>query len=152
PVVDDVTLPRHPFSPDAPETSAEVPILVGYTKDETTVLFPTPDLFELDWKTLKEKLTPQLRGKNVDAIISGLRKLRPEATPSQLYFSITTELTGDRSYILASRKAAQGQAPVGVYRLEWETPVEGGRLGSPHALDLPLMFDTVASSPSIIGD
>lgn len=152
PVVDGVSLPRHPFTPDAPATAADVPILVGYTKDETTVLFPTPDLFELDWKKLKEKLAPQLPGKNVDAVIAGMRKARPDATPSELYFTVTTELMGDRSYILASRKAAQAKAPVWIYRLEWETPIEGGRLGSPHALDLPLMFDTVASSPSIIGD
>lgn len=152
PVIDDVTLPRHPFTPDAPETSADIPVMVGYTKDETTVLFPTPDLFELDWKQLKEKLTPQLRGKNVDAVIAGMRKLRPNATPSQIYFTITTEITGDRAHTLASRKAAQGRAPVWIYRLEWETPVEGGRLGTPHSLDVPLVFDTVASSSSIIGD
>jgi para-nitrobenzyl esterase len=152
PVVDGVSLPRHPFMPDAPETAADIPILVGYTKDETTVLFPTPDLFELDWKKLKEKLAPQLPGRNADAVIAGMRKLRPEATATEIYFTTTTELTGDRSYILASRKAAQGRAPVWIYRLEWETPIEGGRLGAPHALDLPLMFDTVASSPSIIGD
>jgi para-nitrobenzyl esterase len=66
---------------------------------------------------------------------------------------VTTEAAyGARTYSLASRKAALGDAPVWVYRLEWETPVEGGRLKTPHALDLPLVFDTVASSPSIIGD
>jgi para-nitrobenzyl esterase len=151
PVVDGKILPRHPFTPDAPEISADVPIMVGYTKDETTVLFPSPDLFELDWNSLKTKLAPQLPGRNVDAVIAGMRKLRPNASASQLYFIVTTELTGDRSYTLASRKAAQGKAPVWIYRLEWETPIEGGRLGTPHALDLPLMFDTVGTSPSIIG-
>jgi para-nitrobenzyl esterase len=152
PVVDGRSLPRHPFIPDAPPTAADVPIMVGYTKDETTVLFPTPDLFTLDWKELKEKLTPQMKGKNVDAVIAGMRKLRPNATPTDIYFTVTTEIMGDRSYTLASRKAAQGKAPVWIYRLEWETPVEGGKLKAPHALDLPLMFDTVATSPSLIGE
>lgn len=152
PVMDGKSLSRHPFTPDAPAIAADVPVMVGYTKDEMTVLFPTPDLFTLDWNGLKQKLTPQLKDKNVDAVIAGMRKLRPSATPTDLYFTITTEMAlGDRSYILASRKAAQGKAPVWVYRLEWETPVEGGKLKTPHGLDLPLMFDTVASSPSIIG-
>jgi para-nitrobenzyl esterase len=38
-----------------------------------------------------------------------------------------------------------------MYRLEWETPVENGNLRCPHALDLPLMFDNVAKSTSLIG-
>jgi para-nitrobenzyl esterase len=151
PVMDGRSLPRHPFTPDAPAISANVPVMVGYNKDETTVLFPTPDLFTLDWNGLKQKLTPQLKGKNVAGIIAGMRKLRPNATPTDLYFTITTEMMGDRSYILASRKAAQGKAPVWIYRLEWETPVEGGKLKTPHGLDLPLVFDTVAASSSIIG-
>jgi para-nitrobenzyl esterase len=153
PVVDSAVLPRHPFSPDAPEISANVPIMVGYMKDETTVLFPTPDSFTLDWKSLKTKLTKELPNKNIDTVIAGMRKLRPKASASEIYFIVTTEAAhGSRSYTLASRKAAQAKAPVWLYRLEWETPVEGGRLRTPHALELPLVFDNVATSPSIIGD
>ena len=153
PVVDGVVLPRHPFTPDAPEVSASVPIMVGYMKDETTVLFPSPDSFSLDWKSLKAKLVKELPKLDADKVIAGMRKLRPNASPSEIYFIVTTEAThGARSYILASRKAAQAKAPVWIYRLEWETPVEGGRLRTPHALELPLMFDNVATSPSIIGD
>ena len=33
----------------------------------------------------------------------------------------------------------------------WKTPVGGGRLGTPHALDLPLIFDNVATSRSLVG-
>jgi carboxylesterase type B len=107
PVMDGRSLPRHPFTPDAPAIAANVPVMVGYTKDETTVLFPTPDLFTLDWTGLKQKLTPQLQSMNVDAVIAGMRKLRPNATPTDLYFTITTEPTLDEgSYILASRATA----------------------------------------------
>ena len=41
--------------------------------------------------------------------------------------------------------------PVWVYRLEWETPVEGGRLMSPHGLDVPLVFDNVGSTATTRG-
>lgn len=153
PVIDGRTLPRHPFAPDAPAIAADVPVIVGYNKDEMTVLFPTPDLYSLEWSALPAKLAPQLPGRNIAPIIASMRKLRPEASASDVYFTLATEGNyGARTYALASRKAAQKAAPVYVYRLEWETPVEGGRLKTPHALDLPLVFDTVASSPSIIGD
>ena len=30
-----------------------------------------------------------------------------------------------------------------MYAFDWETPVLGGRLKSPHALDVPFTFDTI---------
>ncbi len=56
------------------------------------------------------------------------------------------------SYALASRNAAQRGAPVWIYRMEWETPILDGRLGAPHALEIPPVFDTVAKSSSFIAD
>jgi para-nitrobenzyl esterase len=151
PVVDGRTLPRDPFTPDAPDVSADVPIIVGYNKDETTVLFPPPGVFSLDWTTLPQKLAPML-GQNTDKIVNLCRRLFPQASASDLYFQITTERSmGRGSIALAERKSRQGRAPVYLYRLEWETPVQDGRLRTPHSLDLPLVFDNVAKSDSIIG-
>ena len=153
PVVDGTVLPRQPFTPDAPSVSADVPVIVGYNATETTVLFPTPGLFTLDWDSLKNALAPQMPGKDVDTVIADMRKLMPDASPSDIYFIVTTERgMGAGSYLLASRKAALGAAPAYVYRLGWKTPVEDGKLGSPHALDLPMVFDTVGKSASMIGD
>jgi para-nitrobenzyl esterase len=144
-------LPRDPFTPDAPDVSADVPIIVGYNKDETTVLFPPPGVFSLDWTTLPQKLAPML-GQNTDKIVNLCRRLFPQASASDLYFQITTERSmGRGSIALAERKSRQGRAPVYLYRLEWETPVQDGRLRTPHSLDLPLVFDNVAKSDSIIG-
>ena len=38
-----------------------------------------------------------------------------------------------------------------MYRLDWKTPVEGGRLETPHALDIAFVFDNVARSLSYTG-
>ena len=48
-----------------------------------------------------------------------------------------------RSLTLAQRKAAQNAAPVYMYAFHWETPVHGGRLKAPHAMDVPFTFDTL---------
>ena len=48
-----------------------------------------------------------------------------------------------RSLIVAEHKAKQAAAPVYMYSFEWETPVQGGRLKAPHALDVPFTFDTI---------
>lgn len=151
PVVDGHTLPRDPFTPDAPAVSAAVPIIVGYNKDETTILFPPPGVFSLDWTTLPEKLKPIL-GESTDMVVELCRHKYPRASASDLYFQITTERgMGLGSIMLAERKSEQGKAPAFLYRLEWETPIEGGRLRTPHTLDLPMVFDNVAKSDSVIG-
>jgi para-nitrobenzyl esterase len=151
PVVDDRSLARDPFAPDAPAVSRDVPIIVGYNKDETTLLFPPPDAFSLDWTTLPQKLTPIL-GAAADKVVALCRGLYPRASASDLYFQITTERgMGLGSITLAERKSQQGGASAFLYRLEWETPIEGGRLRTPHTLDLPMVFDNVAKSDSVIG-
>jgi para-nitrobenzyl esterase len=153
PVVDGRSVPRHPFTPDAPAISANVPLLVGSNKDETTVLFPPRGAFDLDWKGLQTALEPTLvPGANAASLIAGFRKLRPRATPSDLYFTVTTERTmGANAAAVADRKSALHRAPVYLYRLEWETPVEGGKLRTPHSLDIPMVFDNVGKSDSLIG-
>ena len=152
PVVDGRSLPRHPFTPDAPDVSAEVPLLVGYNRDETTVLFPPAGAFDLDWSGLERQLVSQNLPGDVASFVRGLREIRPWATPSDLYFTITTERgMGRNARAVAERKAALGRAPVYLYKLDWTTPVEGGRLRAPHSLDVPMVFDNVARSESLIG-
>jgi para-nitrobenzyl esterase len=150
PVFDGRSVPRHPFMPDAPALSADIPVIVGANKDETTVLFPPPDAFDLDWAGLSKHFTSAMPRVDVTRVIERLRRLRPQATPSELYFTVTTELgMGNNARTLATRKARQGAAPVYLYRLEWETPADGGRLRAHHGLDVPLMFDNVANAPGL---
>ena len=106
----------------------------------------------LDWAGLKKHFTTFFPCADVDKLIADMRTLRPQETPSDLYFTVTTEVwKGADARTFASRKAAQGGAPVYLYRLEWETPVNGGRLRSHHGLDVPLVFDNVDKVGSTIG-
>jgi para-nitrobenzyl esterase len=81
-----------------------------------------------------------------------MRALEPKASAADLFFEITSERgMGAGSHTIAQRRAEAGHAPSYVYRLEWDTPVEGGKWRSPHSLDLVMMFDNVGKSASIIG-
>ena len=39
-----------------------------------------------------------------------------------------------------------------MWLLDWVTPADGGKWGSPHGLSVPLVMDTVAAVPSMFGD
>ena len=150
PVVDGKTLPRDPFSPDAPTISAEVPIIVGYNATATTAFGGAPATIELDWNGLKSQLATTLGGADVDKLITDFRRLQPGASASDLYFRITSwRDVAAGSLAAAERKAALASAGAYVYRLEFETPVD--KLRSPQGLDVPLVFDTVGKSPSLLG-
>lgn len=151
PVIDGRSLSRHPFTPDAPAQAADIPVMLGANKDEATVLFPPADAFTLGWDGLSRHLQAALPDTDVDELIKRLRALRPAATPSQLYFTVTTELgMGHNSRTFATRKSRQ-PAAVYLYRMEWETPLDGGRLGAYHGLEVALAFDNVKGGSRFTG-
>jgi len=39
-----------------------------------------------------------------------------------------------------------------VYELDWKSPVDGGKWGAPHTLDIPLMFGNTAVADHMSGD
>jgi para-nitrobenzyl esterase len=111
-----------------------------------------PSVFALDDEGLRKKLSAWVSPNDLDRIVAGYRKSEPEATPSELFFAITsTRRVRQQAWFQAERKAAQNAAPVWLYELDWQTPVDGGKWESPHSLDLPFVFDNVARSESMVG-
>ena len=154
PVVDGRSLPRAPWTPDGPAASASVPMMIGSTKTETTALIGAndPSAFTLDEAGLHKKLAGWLPAQDVDRVVAAYRKAIPAATPADLFFAITsTRRVRQQAWLQAERKAAQNAAPVWLYELDWQTPVEGGKWKSPHSLDLAFVFDNVAKSESMVG-
>ncbi|HEX7038372.1 MAG TPA: carboxylesterase/lipase family protein [Pseudomonadales bacterium] len=153
PVVDGDMLPRHPFEPDAPPQSADVPLLIGWNKDEMTIFNTTAPWFG----TLTEAdLTARVRalvGERAEPLLAAYRKLYPDHSPTYLYNAIAGDNWALRgSVLLAERKAAQRAAPVFMYYLTWETPVGEGVFKSPHTLEIPFVFANVDKAVALTGD
>ena len=154
PVIDSKNLKRHPFTPDAPPESVDVPLLIGFNRTESTLLggAQDPSTFKLTWETLPDKLAKHIPGIDVTPIIAKYQKRYPEYTASDIFFTATTDAKFLRAHTAqAERKAAQNGAPVYFYMLNWNTPVEGGIWRSPHALEIGFVFDNVAKSESMSG-
>jgi para-nitrobenzyl esterase len=155
PVVDGIHIKRHPFTPDAPPQSKDIPLLIGSTRSEMSLLAGArrPELFELTWDTLPDALAQAIPGVDAERVIAGYRELHPGIDAPSLYFEATTDngVFVRGSFELADRKAAQGGAPVYQYYLTWATPIDGGKWGAPHALDIGFVFDNVAKSESMSG-
>ena len=146
PVVDGRDLPAHPFDPKAPDLSDDIPVMVGGTKDENSIFMTTDDAV---WnRTLSEAelrtRVARIAGDRTDQVLEIYARLYPEANPAERLIAITTDSGFTiRSILLAERKQAKERAPVYMYEFAWDTPILGGKLKSPHALDVPFVFETI---------
>jgi len=152
PVKDGTAIPGDPFHPAAPGLSADIPLMIGTNKDEATLfMIGDPRFGSLTEEDLAKRAKASA-GDKADALVALFRKLHPGNSPSHLISDVQTA-TGmwSGSITLAERKAAQKAAPVYMYQLTWETPVARGRLKSPHALEIPLIFDNVEKARTFVG-
>ncbi|MGH9600708.1 MAG: carboxylesterase/lipase family protein, partial [Terracidiphilus sp.] len=160
PVRDGRTLTRDPFDPDAPPLSEHIPMILGNTHDETRLLIGAgdPSTFTLTWETLPAKLAQHaqfLGDLNLSDVIRDYRGFYPSYSASDVFFAVTTASRSWRGQLIeAERRAAQpaGAAPTWVYELDWRTPIDGGKWGAPHTLDIPLAFDNVDAGAGMCGD
>jgi para-nitrobenzyl esterase len=150
PTVDGKAIPHHPFHPAASPISADVPLMLGSTRTEMT-LQSDEAAFSLDEAGMRARVK-SLAGDHGETLIETYRKLNPRATPSELFFLIASDYRyGAPIMKIAERRAALGKGPVHLYYFTWETPVQGGRLKSPHTIEIPFAFDNVQISKQITG-
>lgn len=150
PVLDPELLPAHPFDPAGSPLSAAAPVIVGWNRTEMT-LFSDEATLDLDDAALEARAA-RLLGARAPAVLETYRALHPAASAARLFQYLHTDLTMlPFAPAIAERHAALGGAPSWLYRLDWETPVLGGRLMSPHSLDVALVFDNAECVAALNG-
>ena len=55
----------------------------------------------------------------------------------------TRRMRLDNALVARGLASSRARAPVWMYSFDWETPAFGGRLKSPHSIDVPFVFDTL---------
>jgi para-nitrobenzyl esterase len=157
PVLDEVVLPRHPFYPDAPALSQDVPLLLGNVRDETRTLIgrSRPETFDLPWDGLAARIAKELEGRtdiDADMVVREYRRLYPRYSPSEVFFAATTAGRSWRGQVIEAELRARAQASTWVYQLDWRSPRDGGKWRAPHTLDIPLAFDNTRVPDALSGD
>ena len=145
PVLDERTLQRHPFYPDAPVQSAHLPMIIGNTHDETRAfLGGDPSNFTMTWEQLPDKLIPNMRVDiQPEIVIAEYRRLYPQYSPSDVFFAATTAGRSWRGAVIEAEERARSGSPAYAYQLNWATQRDGGKFGAPHASDIQLVFDNI---------
>jgi para-nitrobenzyl esterase len=145
PTVDGKVLPKHPFYPTASDVAPRVPVMIGSTRTELTSSATAAD-FAMNDDGMRTRIRA-LFGDSATGIIDVYRKANPKATASDLYFLIASDHRYSAPVMkIAERRAALNAAPVFLYYFRWETPLDGGRLKSPHTIEIPFAFDNLKAS------
>lgn len=151
PVVDQQSLFRHPFYPDAPGQSAGVPMIIGNTRDETLAFLGNDAANAgLTWETLPARMSPEVMRIDIapETVIAEYRRLYPQWSPDQVLIGASTAGRSWRAAIIeAEARAVQG-APAWVYQMDFAGTLDNGRPGAFHTMDIPLVFDNVAAAGS----
>jgi para-nitrobenzyl esterase len=155
PVVDGLALPRHPFDPDSPAVSDDVPLLIGSNRHEAT--FPpfmpiNATERAMDEAGLLQRIRAGFPKADAEALIGAYRQGNPNASPFDLLVLINTDrIFGANTIVLAERKIARGKAPVYVYRFDWESPAMDGHRRAMHTMELGFMFDNTIRVAALVG-
>jgi para-nitrobenzyl esterase len=155
PVVGEGLVPVEPDEAVAAGTAAQVPLLIGTNRDESSFFVIGDErLRTIDEAGLRRWLRrffPNPGG--IDGLVSTVaeaRRGRGEATsPRDLWVAIASEfMFRFPSVRFADHHAAAAapDIPTYCYLFTWESPAFGGSLGACHALDLPFVFGTVHNS------
>jgi para-nitrobenzyl esterase len=151
PSIDGVNLTRHPFDPDAPAQSANIPLMIGFTKDERTLYnVGNPDWVNTTEKQVLDAAEGVAKG-NGQAILDAFKQQFPDYAPHHLLMQVTgTYRSLSSHHTLAARKAAQ-PVPVYSYVFAHDLPPQDFILKAPHTAEIPYAMDNVAEAPLFAG-
>jgi para-nitrobenzyl esterase len=155
PVLDSLLLPRHPFWPDAPPLSRNIPMILGNVKDETRNLIgqSSPEAFSLGFDDLPMWLGKHMRTDIAPGrVISTFRQAYPGISAPDLFFAATTAGRSWRGQVEEADARARQSGPTWVYRMDQPSPRDGGKWGAFHTIDIPHAFRNLTAQGSPTGN
>lgn len=145
PTVDGVTFPQPPLDAIAAGLNADVPVLIGTTRDEWNLFALGDPRFQgLDDVALQAHAANLFRGHERAArAIETYRGARPNADAAALLSGMITDSVFRIPALRLVERHLEAGGRAHVYLFTWATPAFDGRLGSCHALEIPFVFDNL---------
>jgi para-nitrobenzyl esterase len=138
PVVEGSVLPLSPMEAVQQGASADIPVLIGTNRHETTLW--GWGYGDVDDERLR-KLTSQLGAD--EQMLRAYQEAWPDSSAKDILFAITT----DHMFRIPAIRLAEARAAHGgktwMYLFAWESRAFEGRLKATHALEIPFAFDNL---------
>lgn len=155
PVIDGEILPRDPMTAIAAGAGAGVELVIGTTAQEMQLYHLSPGFADVPDALLPRYVMGRIGGSSEDAVERATELLRSYADPGleglDKFFAIETDAS---LFFPATRLAeahAMYQSQTFMYRFDFRSPLEGGRLGACHALDVAFTLGNTERVPHFAG-
>jgi para-nitrobenzyl esterase len=134
-----------PYASDDPRAlalSADVPLMIGSTKNEFNLsAWRSPDMRNASLEAV-EKFIDERYGDQAAAYIAAVKKAYPGTTkPTDLIDVDTGFRLNAVDY--ANLKSSNNDAPVFMYLFTWQSPVLDGAIKAVHCMELPFVFNNI---------
>lgn len=140
PVTGDDLLPQTPLAMLAQGRGRDIQILIGTNREEMNLYFvPTGVRGQLN-RALAEMILGKVEPKAAEVL--GAYGLRDDASAGDVFVRAMSDLVFRQP---ARAFAAAHQGRTHVYEMDWRSPATNGELGACHGVELPFVFDTLAS-------
>jgi para-nitrobenzyl esterase len=144
PVIDGSTVPALPIERVRSGAGAEVPVLIGTNRDENLLfLAPSGALDAVDGALL-EAAAADYGFADPAAALAAYREAG-WSTPGGVLAALSTDWMFRIPAIRFAEARHAASATTHVYEFCWPSPVRGGTLGACHFLEIPFVFDTLAT-------
>ncbi len=144
PVVDKNTLPDHPLEAITKGSAKDIDVFIGSNLDENKLfLMWTPKAFDFKEERLLNtvntlmRFTKQKESKSKE-LIDTYRELRK--TPRDIMDAILTDYMFRIPSVRLAEEQSKHQKNIYMYLFTWKSPIDGGKYGAMHALELPFVF------------
>jgi len=137
------TFPLAPIESLAAGAAAEIPLLVGTTRDEWTMaVFSDPRGPVTDRATLLERARAVF-GAAAEKVVEVYESARHGASATDLYCAFATDQYIRIPLLRLADAQCRGGGSTYVYEFAWPSTAFGGILKACHSLEIPFVFDTL---------
>jgi para-nitrobenzyl esterase len=149
PIVDGDTLPEPPTSAVRDGVAAEIPLMIGSTRDEQKLYVPArrEPIDDAELERQVRATVPRRAADRAAEVVAVYRESRAGRGLAHDALDIADAVaTASRFAMPAVRLAEAQQAHqprTYVYRVDWESPARRGTLGACHGIEIPFVFGTV---------
>ncbi len=145
PVVDGSTVPALPIEGVRSGAGAEVPVLIGTNRDENLLfLAPSGALDVVDAAMLRATVAGYGFA-DPESVVAAYAEADRSWSPGGVLAAVTTDWMFRIPAIRFAEARHAAPASTHVYEFCWPSPVRGGTLGACHFLEIPFVFDTLAT-------
>jgi para-nitrobenzyl esterase len=136
PTLDGRTITVRSYQDVGPETSRDVPVLIGNVSEEGTGYGRNPS--EGEWR---QQLSDAMGAEKARQLIGAMKKANPEKSVRTLSYGVQGLSARNNVQRMVKLKHAQNAAPAYQYLFQWQSPQLDGVAGAWHTAELAFCFD-----------